>query len=105
MPRTARNPPASENPRASSTRPAATRRIVRDREVIFDLNEEDVFWCTADIGWVTGHSDVVGGPFENGAISICEVAPDTPARDRFWDLVGATAGRSCAPFPRRSAPS
>jgi len=55
---------------------------------IFDLKEEDVFWCTADIGWVTGHSYVVYGPLANGATClIYEGAPDTPARDRFWDLV------------------
>jgi len=55
---------------------------------IFDLKEEDVFWCTADIGWVTGHSYVVYGPLANGATClIYEGAPDTPARDRFWDLI------------------
>ena len=55
---------------------------------IFDLKEEDVYWCTADIGWVTGHSYVVYGPLANGATCfIYEGAPDTPARDRFWDLV------------------
>ncbi len=55
---------------------------------IFDLKDEDVFWCTADIGWVTGHSYVVYGPLANGATCLFyEGAPDTPARDRFWDLV------------------
>ena len=55
---------------------------------IFDLKEEDVYWCTADIGWVTGHSYVVYGPLANGATClIYEGAPDTPARDRFWDLI------------------
>ena len=55
---------------------------------VFDLKDEDVFWCTADIGWVTGHSYVVYGPLANGATClIYEGAPDTPARDRFWDLV------------------
>ena len=55
---------------------------------IFDLKEEDVYWCTADIGWVTGHSYVVYGPLANGATCLMyEGAPDTPARDRFWDLI------------------
>jgi acetyl-CoA synthetase len=55
---------------------------------IFDLKDEDVYWCTADIGWVTGHSYVVYGPLANGATCfIYEGAPDTPARDRFWDLI------------------
>ncbi|HTY41219.1 MAG TPA: acetate--CoA ligase [Thermoanaerobaculia bacterium] len=55
---------------------------------IFDLKEDDVYWCTADIGWVTGHSYVVYGPLANGATClIYEGAPDTPGRDRFWDLV------------------
>jgi acetyl-CoA synthetase len=55
---------------------------------IFDLKEEDVYWCTADIGWVTGHSYVVYGPLANGATCLMyEGAPDTPTRGRFWDLI------------------
>jgi acetyl-CoA synthetase len=55
---------------------------------VFDLKDEDVYWCTADIGWVTGHSYVVYGPLANGATCFMyEGAPDTPARDRFWDLI------------------
>ena len=55
---------------------------------VFDMKDEDVYWCTADIGWVTGHSYVVYGPLANGATClIYEGAPDTPARDRFWDLI------------------
>ncbi|MGH7734218.1 MAG: AMP-binding protein, partial [Gemmatimonadales bacterium] len=55
---------------------------------IFDLKDEDVFWCTADIGWVTGHSYVVYGPLANGAtVLMYEGAPDWPERDRFWALV------------------
>ena len=55
---------------------------------VFDLREEDVFWCTADIGWVTGHSYVVYGPLANGAtVLMYEGAPDWPARDRFWSMV------------------
>ena len=55
---------------------------------IFDLREEDVFWCTADIGWVTGHSYVVYGPLLNGAtVVMYEGSPDWPEKDRFWDLI------------------
>jgi acetyl-CoA synthetase len=54
---------------------------------VFDLQESDVFWCTADIGWVTGHSYVVYGPLANGATCVMyEGAPDWPDRDRFWDI-------------------
>ena len=64
------------------TQVAATTRYV------FDLKPEDVFWCTADIGWVTGHSYVVYGPLANGAtVLIYEGAPDWPEQDRFWSLV------------------
>ena len=56
-------------------------------KVVFDLKENDVFWCTADIGWVTGHSYVVYGPLANGAtVVIYEGAPDWPEKDRFWDI-------------------
>ncbi|MGO8673873.1 MAG: acetate--CoA ligase [Capsulimonadaceae bacterium] len=55
---------------------------------IFDLKEDDLYWCTADVGWVTGHSYVVYGPLSNGAsVFLYEGAPDTPARDRFWALI------------------
>jgi len=54
---------------------------------VFDLKEEDVFWCTADCGWVTGHSYLVYGPLANGAtIVMYEGAPDFPDRDRFWAI-------------------
>jgi acetyl-CoA synthetase len=55
---------------------------------IFDIKDDDVYWCTADIGWVTGHSYIVYGPLANGATCVMyEGAPDTPSRDRFWDIV------------------
>src|SRR5687767_1730058 len=54
---------------------------------VFDLRDDDVFWCTADIGWVTGHSYVVYGPLANGATCLMyEGAPDWPERDRFWEI-------------------
>jgi acetyl-CoA synthetase len=55
--------------------------------LVFDLRDEDVFWCTADIGWVTGHSYVVYGPLAAGAtVVLYEGAPDWPERDRVWDI-------------------
>ncbi len=58
--------------------------------LVFDLREDDVYWCTADIGWVTGHSYVVYGPLLNGAtILMYEGAPNFPAPDRFWKIVDA----------------
>ncbi len=55
---------------------------------VFDLKEDDVYWCTADIGWVTGHSYVVYGPLANGAtVVMYEGAPDWPRKDRLWEIV------------------
>jgi acetyl-CoA synthetase len=55
---------------------------------VFDLKAEDVYWCTADIGWVTGHSYVVYGPLANGATSLLyEGAPNWPEPDRFWRII------------------
>ncbi len=56
---------------------------------VFDLKPEtDVYWCTADVGWVTGHSYVVYGPLANGATQVLyEGTPDTPGRDRWWQIV------------------
>jgi acetyl-CoA synthetase len=57
-------------------------------KMVFDLREDDVYWCTADIGWVTGHSYVVYGPLANGAtVLMYEGAPDWPQKDRFWSLI------------------
>jgi len=55
---------------------------------VFDLKDEDVFWCTADIGWVTGHSYIVYGPLLNGATEVMyEGTPDFPDKDRFWAII------------------
>jgi acetyl-CoA synthetase len=57
-------------------------------EWVFDLREEDIYWCTADIGWVTGHSYIVYGPLANGATSLMyEGAPNQPKEDRFWEII------------------
>ena len=55
---------------------------------IFDIRDEDVFWCTADVGWITGHSYLVYGPLSNGAtVLMYEGIPTYPQPDRFWDLI------------------
>jgi len=55
---------------------------------VFDLKDEDIFWCTADIGWVTGHSYIVYGPLQNGATAVMyEGAPNHPEPDRFWQMI------------------
>jgi acetyl-CoA synthetase len=61
---------------------AATHRNV------FDIKPDDIYWCAADIGWVTGHSYIVYGPLCNAATSVMyEGTPDTPAKDRWWDII------------------
>ena len=87
---TSSTPPARPaSRRASSTRPAAISSArYATTKWVFDLKEDDVYWCTADIGWVTGHSYVVYGPLANGAtVLMYEGAPDFPHKDRFWDIV------------------
>ncbi len=55
---------------------------------VFDLKESDIYWCTADAGWITGHSYVIYGPMANGATQVMyEGAPDWPSKDRFWKII------------------
>jgi len=55
---------------------------------VFDIHDDDVYWCTADVGWVTGHSYVVYGPLANGATTVMyEGTPDFPDKDRFWRII------------------
>src|SRR5713101_5933324 len=62
--------------------------ITATHRMIFDIREDDVYWCTADIGWVTGHSYIVYGPLANGATGVMyEGTPDVPDKDRFWRIV------------------
>ncbi|OLN32027.1 acetate--CoA ligase [Desulfosporosinus metallidurans] len=57
-------------------------------EWVFDVKEEDVYWCTADVGWITGHSYLVYGPLSNGAtVFMYEGAPDYPEKDRYWEII------------------
>jgi acetyl-CoA synthetase len=63
-------------------------QVATTAKAIFDLKDEDLYWCTADIGWVTGHSYIVYGILANGATTLMyEGAPTTPAPDRFWDII------------------
>lgn len=63
-------------------------QVAYTTKMVFDLQEDDLYWCTADIGWVTGHSYIVYGPLANGAtVLMYEGAPDYPTPDRFWDIV------------------
>ena len=61
--------------------------VTTTTKLVFDLKEDDVFWCTADVGWVTGHSYLAYGPLANGATCVMyEGAPDWPEKDRFWEI-------------------
>ena len=64
-------------------------QVAFTHKYVFDLHPDtDVYWCAADIGWVTGHSYIVYGPLANGATSVMyEGTPDHPARDRWWDII------------------
>jgi acetyl-CoA synthetase len=63
-------------------------QVTATHELVFDLKDTDVFWCGADIGWVTGHSYIVYGPLANGATSVMyEGAPDYPREDRWWEII------------------
>ncbi|HTR76976.1 MAG TPA: acetate--CoA ligase [Gemmatimonadaceae bacterium] len=61
--------------------------VTTTTKLVFDLKDDDVVWCTADVGWVTGHSYLVYGPLANGATCVMyEGAPDWPEKDRFWEI-------------------
>lgn len=63
-------------------------QVAYTTKYVFDLKEEDIYWCTADIGWITGHSYVVYGPLANGAtVFMYEGAPNYPDFDRFWEMI------------------
>ncbi len=63
-------------------------QVASTHRTVFDLKEQDLYWCTADVGWVTGHSYIVYGPLANGAsVFMYEGAPDWPHRGRFWELI------------------
>ncbi|MFZ5814633.1 MAG: acetate--CoA ligase [Bacillota bacterium] len=63
-------------------------QVASTTKYVFDLKDSDVYWCTADIGWITGHSYVIYGPLANGATTVMyEGAPDYPDRGRFWEII------------------
>ena len=64
-------------------------QVAFTHKYVFDLHpDDDIYWCAADIGWVTGHSYIVYGPLTNGATSVMyEGTPDTPDKDRWWDII------------------
>jgi len=62
-------------------------QVYATTRLVFDLKDDDVYWCTADVGWITGHSYIVYGPLANGATQVMyEGAPDHPDRGRFWEI-------------------
>jgi acetyl-CoA synthetase len=63
-------------------------QVYATAKMVFDLKDNDIYWCTADCGWVTGHSYIVYGPLANGAtVVMYEGAPDAPDKDRFWRII------------------
>ena len=63
-------------------------------EYVFDYHEADIYWCTADVGWVTGHSYIVYGPLANGAITLMfEGVPNYPSPSRFWEVIDKHKGQ------------
>jgi acetyl-CoA synthetase len=63
-------------------------QVASSHRMIFDIHDDDIFWCSADIGWVTGHSYIVYGPLANHTTSVMyEGAPDWPDKDRWWDMI------------------
>jgi acetyl-CoA synthetase len=63
-------------------------QVTATHKLVFDLKDSDVYWCGADIGWVTGHSYIVYGPLANGATSVMyEGAPNYPREDRWWEII------------------
>jgi acetyl-CoA synthetase len=75
---------------------------------VFDLDpERDVFWCTADVGWITGHSYIVYGPMANGCTSVMyEGAPDYPDKDVWWQIVDSRLSfATTSPFTSARSPA
>jgi acetyl-CoA synthetase len=63
-------------------------QVAFTHKYVFDLHDDDVYWCTADVGWITGHSYIVYGPLANGATQVMyEGVPNFPGNDRFWQII------------------
>ena len=82
-------------------------QVAFTHRAVFDLHpERDVYWCAADIGWVTGHSYIVYGPLANGATSgDLRGDPRLPRPDRWWSIIERTGSPSSTPRPPPSGPS
>jgi acetyl-CoA synthetase len=81
-------------------------QVTATHRMIFDIHDDDVYWCAADIGWVTGHSYIVYGPLANHTTGIIyEGAPDWPDKDRLWKIVETYKATILYTAPRRSEPS
>jgi acetyl-CoA synthetase len=101
-------PPARPaSPRACCTRRRLPALRRHDHKYVFDYREGDVYWCTADVGWITGHSYIVYGPLANGATTVMFEAciPTYPDAGRFWEVVDKHKVTSSTPRPPRSARS
>ena len=62
--------------------------VMTTHNYVFDIKDDDIYWCGADIGWVTGHSYIVYGPLANGVTGVmCEGAPNFPDNDRLWKII------------------
>ena len=76
--------------------------VTTTHDYVFDLKPDDVYWCAADIGWVTGHSYIVYGPLANGATGVMyEGAPNFPDKDRLWQIVEQYQGHDLLHRPDR----
>jgi acetyl-CoA synthetase len=63
-------------------------QVAFTHKYVFDLHDDDIYWCTADVGWITGHSYIVYGPLANGATQVMyEGVPNFPGNDRFWEII------------------
>ena len=63
-------------------------QVAFTHKYVFDLHDDDIYWCTADVGWITGHSYIVYGPLANGATQVMyEGVPNFPGNDRFWAII------------------
>ena len=72
---------------------------------VFDYHDGDIFWCTADVGWVTGHSYIVYGPLANGATTLMfEGVPNYPTNSRFWEVIDKHQSTPSTPHRRHSRP-
>ena len=82
-------------------------QVAFTHRTVFDLKPEtDVYWCAADIGWVTGHSYILYGPLANGATSVMyEGTPDFPDRDRWWSIIERYGVTTSTRLRRPSGPS